>query len=250
MCWGGWHRWRKMNHCWELSQHPADEVLSSLSRDLLKDFLSPLEVRWLFRCGRKMTVNICSASRLAAVWDFAPPAYDWFLICFHTSLAVPKSRNKRAEEQQKCQDQAQRSPPTGLTFVFLVLFLCRAGLHVMRGFIDLIPCSYLGTISFGLLLLQIMSHQLISAVSCNFSVSVSEVFLPMLPDNSHIPNNIYSWNEILLDQTPRRFQSFGATQLPGLFPASGYHWPTKEVGSGLANSCAVREVFKPSCNTP
>lgn len=217
---------------------------------LAKGFFVPLGSKVAFQMREEDDSKHMFCFPLAAVWDFAPPAYDWFLICFHTSLAVPKSRNKRAEEQQKCQDQAQRSPPTGLTFVFLVLFLCRAGLHVMRGFIDLIPCSYLGTISFGLLLLQIMSHQLISAVSCNFSVSVSEVFLPVLPDNSHIPNNIYSWNEILLDQTPRRFQSFGATQLPGLFPASGYHWPTKEVGSGLANSCAVREVFKPSCNTP
>jgi len=137
------------------------------SKRLAKWFFSPLEVRWLFKCGEEDDSKHMFCFQLA-VWDFPPPAYDWFLICFHTSLAVPKSRNKRAEQQWKCEDQEQHSPPTGLTFVFLVTFLCQPGLHVMSGFIDLIPCSYLVTVSFGLLLLQNMSHKLISATHWNF----------------------------------------------------------------------------------
>lgn len=61
----------------------------------------------------------------------------------------------------------------------------------MRGFIDLIPCSYLVTVSFGPLLLQNTSLKLISTISWYFLVSMSEVFLPMVPDNSHISNSIY-----------------------------------------------------------
>lgn len=109
---------------------------------------------------------------------------DCFLICFHTSLAVPKSRNKRAEEQKRCEDQEQHSPPTGLPvffcFTFLLIFLCWAGLHVMRGFIDLTPCSYLVTISFDFLLLPKVSLRLISAITWNPSVSRLELLLPML----------------------------------------------------------------------
>lgn len=48
--------------------------------------------------------------------------YSWFLICFHTSLAVPKSRNKRAEVQKKCRHQEQHSPPTGFTFSLVFFF--------------------------------------------------------------------------------------------------------------------------------
>lgn len=239
MRWGGWHRWRKMNRRWELSQHPAGEALFS-SKRVAKGFFSSLEVRWLFKCWDKDDTKHMFYFPLADVWDFAPPAYNWFLICFHTSLAVPKSRNKRAEEQQKCEDQEQHSPPTDLTFGFLVIFLCWAGLHMMSGFLDLIPCSYLVTVYFGLLLL----HN-VSAISWNFLVSMSEVFLPVLPDIPYISNGIYSQKDIFLDQTPSRFQSFGTTYLPGFRPSFGYNWPTKEVSSSLANSCEIREVFKP-----
>lgn len=155
-----------MSHRWELSQQPADEVLSSLPRDSAKGFFSPLEVKWLFKCGEQDDSKHMFCFLGAAVWDFSPPVYDWFLICFHTPFAVPKSRNKRAEEQQKCEDPEEHSPPTGFTFgYFFVIFLCQGGLHVMRGFMALIPCSCTVTTSFGLLLLwnisqAYFSHQL------------------------------------------------------------------------------------------
>lgn len=142
-----------------------------------------MEVRWLFKREEEDDSKHMFCSLLAAVWGFAPPVCDCFLICFHTSLAVPKSRNKRAEEQKRCEDQEQHSPPTGLPFfcfIFLLIFLCWAGLHVMRGFIDLAPCSYLVTIAFGFLLLQKVSHRLISAITWNPSVSRLELLLPIL----------------------------------------------------------------------
>lgn len=112
-----------MSHCWELSQQPADEVLLSLPRDSAKGFFSPLEVRWPFKCGEEDDSKHMFCFLLAAVRDFSPPVYDWFLICFHASFALPKSRNKRAEEQQKCEDPEQHSPPTGITFgYFSVIF--------------------------------------------------------------------------------------------------------------------------------
>lgn len=91
-------------------------------KSLAKGFFSPLEVRWLFKRGEEDDSKHMFCFLLAALWDFAPPVYSWFLICFHTSLAVPKSRNKRAEVQKKCRHQEQHSPPTGFTFT-LVFFL-------------------------------------------------------------------------------------------------------------------------------
>lgn len=114
-----------MSHCWELSQQPADEVLSSLPRDSAKGFFSPLEVRWLFKCGEEDDSKHMLCFLLAAVWDCSPPVYDWFLICFHSSFAVPKSRNKRAEEQQKS-EKTQNSihhPQPLLLGIFCNIFM-------------------------------------------------------------------------------------------------------------------------------
>lgn len=91
-------------------------------KSLAKGFFSPLEVRWLFKRGEEDDSKHMFCFLLAALWDFAPPVYSWFLICFHTSLAVPKSRNKRAEVQKKCRHQEQHSPPTGFTFSLVVFF--------------------------------------------------------------------------------------------------------------------------------
>lgn len=184
-------------------------------KSLAKGFFSPLEVRWLFKRGEEDDSKHMFCFLLAALWDFAPPVYSWFLICFHTSLAVPKSRNKRAEVQKKCRHQEQHSPPTGFTFSLVVFFfflmsLCWVGLHVMRE-------------SIGLIFLFLLSHCILwfpafpSNVSQTLFSHQMELFSFCAWGGSVCaPSRVY-WKKKkkkrFLKQIPCCFQSFGVTRL-------------------------------------
>lgn len=94
----------------------------------------------------------------------------------------------------------------------------------MRGFIDLTPCFYLVTISFGFLLLQKVSQ-------AHFSHHLEPFSLQAGAASAHatfVSKKRDFWTRHLV-----AFRAFG-------FPCNR---PTKEVGSNLGNPCAIREVF-------
>lgn len=174
-------------------------------------------------------------SLLAAVWGFAPPVCDCFLICFHTSLAVPKSRNKRAEEQKRCEDQEQHSPPTGLPF-FLFYFFANIFMLGRAACDERIYWSNsLFLLSYHILWFP-ASPQSIS--QAHFSHHLEPFSLQAGAASAHatfVSKKRDFWTRHLV-----AFRAFG-------FPCNR---PTKEVGSNLGNPCAIREMFwTPCCST-